>query len=419
MKTADKYQVWLVALVFVFSLYLDWIYEVGIRDWLFKGVQEPEEASFSWTKYSLMKLLLVPGLAGLYFSRDQMQAFVQTLVITMITLPNLTYFAYETSSVFIPFVAALLPLSVFLVPRFEWQPPSFSRFTPYLLAAVCIGLPVIFMIDYGFAFDAGHLLMTNDIYEARARASGETSRFTAYTFTFASTFLFPLAALYFWHRKGTWRLASIGVFVLAVCVYTVNPHKSIVFNLGIVAFFALFQTVKRQTLAWVGLLLAIGVLGRFESLFHTDTQGYLEGFFIRRVLFLPAMLNDAYFTFFDGQPVQLAHSVLRSIVDYPYEMTPSKLIGNEIYGTGANANNGLLSDGFMNFGIWGAVSFSVLPVLFLTALSRLRKPVVFSGMLFLVLSLFKSSALLTSILSHGLLWFTLLWIFFIPSMIDE
>lgn len=421
MKFLLKYPVLLIGLIILFSCYLDVIYAFVTREWLFKGVLDIPPMQFAAWKLIFSKVLLLGSLASLYFHRDHASLFVQTLTVTVLTLPNLTYYTHEEMAVFVPILAAALPWVVLLVPKLRWLPPSLPSTLPreHVLGVLSLIFVAAFAFDYGGAQHFGSLLMQNDIYEFRAQAAQETSIFTAYSFGFVISFLLPAAMLSYWYRGGKWRYLSFVFLLLGVFVYASNPHKSILFNLAVVAFFAFFKTFKSQSLAWVGLLLCIAVVGRIEATLHPDTQGYAEGFIIRRFLVLPAMLNDYYFEFFSGRPTYLAHSVMRHFLDNPFNASPSHLIGHEIYGEKVSSNNGFISDGFVSFGYFGSLVFSIIPIVLLTFLARMKKPPFFFGLIFIAFIVFRNSALLTALLTHGVAWFVFLWFFFIPSLSDE
>jgi len=143
---------------------------------------------------------------------------------------------------------------------------------------------------------------------------------------------------------------------------------------------------------------------------------YLESLFIRRVFFVPALLNQFYFDFFADNHLYLSHSIFKSFIDYPYELNPSHLIGKEYFSSEVmSANNGFISDGFMNFGIVGII----LNIIFVTMLIKFfddqKISSKFFGIFILMIFSLLSSFFLTNLLTHGIILLILLTIFILKN----
>jgi hypothetical protein len=130
---------------------------------------------------------------------------------------------------------------------------------------------------------------------------------------------------------------------------------------------------------------------------------FLESIFIRRVFFTPALLNDFYFEFFDEKPVYLSHSIFKSFFEYPYELKPPALIADKYFGSPeSSANNGIIADGFLNFGTIGIVIYLFIFSLIFAYFNSIEPDIRYFGIFFLMTRVFIGSALLTIIKTHGL-----------------
>jgi hypothetical protein len=137
-----------------------------------------------------------------------------------------------------------------------------------------------------------------------------------------------------------------------------------------------------------------------------------NGIFINRLFFVPALNSTFYFDFFEGQPLHLSSSVLKSIGEYPFSKPPSFIIGDTYYNQiGMSANNGLPGDGYMNFGNIGVIAYSFLIASVFAAFNSLKLNHRFFGIFIIVIFNFIMTAFTTVILTHGLILFYLLCLF--------
>lgn len=148
-------------------------------------------------------------------------------------------------------------------------------------------------------------------------------------------------------------------------------------------------------------------------------RGLFVGLIVRRVVAVPGLLTGYYYAFFSSHPhALLGHSVLGGLSEYPYRYNPPALIGLSYFRDSAtHSNANVWADGYANFGIGGMLGFSVLFALLLwlyDSASRNRdlrlSALVLSG---IGLS-FTNSALLTTVLTHGLALATVL-IYLLPA----
>lgn len=137
---------------------------------------------------------------------------------------------------------------------------------------------------------------------------------------------------------------------------------------------------------------------------------------IRRACFVPAKLNFAYYDFFSRHPhTMLAQSKLTfRLVEYPYELDPSHLIGYHYYNNKlTGANTGWLGSGYMNFGFVSLLIYAIFIGFLLSmvdTLAKRRDLKISVAVLFIpFFTLFLSSDLPTAMLTHGLLLAMLLF----------
>ena len=196
-------------------------------------------------------------------------------------------------------------------------------------------------------------------------------------------------------KKKLW--VFVGVLYL-VLFYLFGAHKSVYAGLLVVFIFYRFnyaQSVK-YIVKYSSLALVAFILLAWANL---DYPWILT---FRRIHFIPTLLDICYVDFFDGQPLYWSESVLKKFVSYPYDVRVTKIIGDVYFNRpDMSANNGLVSDGFMNFGSLGVLINIFLVASYFMLLNSLKIPAKYFGLFFLVILSFISSSLFTVLLTHG------------------
>ncbi|HEI4071828.1 TPA: O30 family O-antigen polymerase, partial [Escherichia coli] len=128
----------------------------------------------------------------------------------------------------------------------------------------------------------------------------------------------------------------------------------------------------------------------------------LESLFIRRLLFIPALLNTYYFDFFDNKFVYYSSSYLSSIIDYPYDRPIPEVIGLNYFNSDEmSANNGYISDGFANAGSIGIFINIVLASILLKIFKDYDVNPKYAGLIFVSFYAIQGSAMSTVLMTHG------------------
>jgi len=190
-------------------------------------------------------------------------------------------------------------------------------------------------------------------------------------------------------------------------IYSGTGFKTVLFSLPAVLLLALlFRRNLRpagQMFLW-GTIALMVVAAAVDELQDTNLWTSL---FSRRFLFTPGLFSSAYVAFFSENPkVHLGHSILSPWFDNPYFAAPPRVIGQWLIGsadTAANAN--LFADGFANFGWWGVAGAAVVLAVYLRLLDRAAHalPAAVSAIVvFMPTVALSNSAILTAMLSHGL-----------------
>jgi hypothetical protein len=152
----------------------------------------------------------------------------------------------------------------------------------------------------------------------------------------------------------------------------------------------------------VGLLAALILIPLFDLFILRDHT--LKGTFVMRMLFLPAQLNYLYIDFFNEIHLYYSQShFFRSLFTYPYDVPVGYVISSAYFhASQMNANNGFISDGFMNLGFLGILLHIVVVVAVFQYFSSVPISAKYFGIFVVIVFLLLSSPLLSMFTTSGL-----------------
>lgn len=193
-----------------------------------------------------------------------------------------------------------------------------------------------------------------------------------------------------------------------MAIYSSTGFKSVLFSAMLIL--VLLVCLKNSG-KWFGNLILFGMTISIVLMTIFDlARGTinLTSLFVRRFIVTPGLLTGQYFEFFDQNPkAHLAGSIFARFFDYPYDRPIPFVVGYNFTGNeNLSANANLWADAFSNFGIPGMLIFTILLGLIVWVLDSAafgrdnRLTTSFAGLAAISLG---SSALLTSLLTHGIL----------------
>ncbi len=253
-----------------------------------------------------------------------------------------------------------------------------------------------------------------DVYSFRESAKGTLDP-GVMKYVNPSTFkaaLPTLLVIFLWKKRFLMALLVCAVF--AFC-FGMSSHKAVLFYPLLILFTWLFVNVniKMYLLPVALTVLVLICLGLF--IFAGNIS--VPSLFIRRSLFAVANNSYDYYELFQNEPFVLwSNSITKSFVVYPYNVSPSVLIG-EWRGTGSNVNTSFIATGYLHAGIYGIVLYGLLTGFLLRlvdSFSAVNLPtwVVVGITIIPFQALFFSTDFPTVFLTHGML-LSLLILFFL------
>ncbi|MFA0263692.1 hypothetical protein AB4497_14635, partial [Vibrio cyclitrophicus] len=306
-----------------------------------------------------------------------------------------------------------IPLTYFfmlVLPVFKLPKLSERQKTIFLLSSLLLLFFFVFK-SHGLHIN-WKVFLLQDIYELRLESRLSSSYLSVYSYFILAKVIAPVAIIYSFN-KGKRYFFWVAMFILTYLFMTTG-HKSVYFTpIVLLAFsFGRNDYFGKLRLLLIGTILLF-LLSRISSLLG---ETMIESLFVRRLFYIPALLNLYFFEYFDSLKIWYSNSFLSLFLDYPLDRVPAREIGYVYYNSeDMSANNGYLSDGFANAGHFGIV-FTIFITSWVYKLFKGYKvPAKYFGLVFVAFYAFQGSGLTTALITHGALLLSIL----IPLFLRE
>ena len=333
-------------------------------------------------------------------------------------IPTLTLFALMDESTIFMYATTFFWITVFLVMRAKMPTLNIKilKQSKIIRWIIFITIPIIsFMLIYKYLGLHINFSLRN-VYEIRSHYTGLHIPFAGYILNWFAKIIGPTLFVIFFVKKK-W-IPLILVLGLQMLLFSITGHKSYLFIIPFV--FAMLWIVKRKnSLNWMTISLIIIILISSLSYYLIDDL-WLSSLSVRRTLLVPAQLSFFYYNFFSNHQFTFLsqHHIFRNIIDYPYQLNPPHLIGKECFGLpDMGSNNGIVSDGYMNFGFIGMIIWAIVLSFILKLIDNLsgRKNIKITIAIIIIPTLsIISSSLPTVLITHGLM-LSLLLLYLLPK----
>ncbi|PLX07407.1 MAG: hypothetical protein C0596_10720 [Marinilabiliales bacterium] len=277
------------------------------------------------------------------------------------------------------------------------------------ISLIIITILLVLPIVYYFQFNINtNVLMLDDIYDVRSVLKENISFLSSYTFWWLAKVILQVLFVYSLTKKDYKTL--LFAFAVLMYLFLISGHKSVYFTPILILFYYYLGNNYNQKIALtMGLLLVFFIAINIPDFYIG--RPIMKSIFIRRMFFVPALLNECYFDFFKDNHMYLSSSVLSDFITYPYDLPPEYLIGREYFGKPEMSSNaGILANGFMNFGYAGVFAYSFIFSVFLMILNSIKLNKRYFGLFIFFMFIFRGSPFFTTILTHGF-WIVLILAF--------
>lgn len=212
------------------------------------------------------------------------------------------------------------------------------------------------------------------------------------------------------------RYVNVVIFtVISIVLFGLTSHKAMAImpflSIGVFVLLSRRQSFVPIITSFSVILFFVSLAVVFDSsMSPTSIWGEIETMFVRRALFVPAMIDYDYIEFFSGNTKYYWSTSKLSfgLLDIPYNgVPPPLLVGMAYFGPGNSANTGFIGSGFAQAGIFGilvyAIGVGLIIGFFQTCSRHLGVPLVITATIGLFSSMIQSADFVTLFLTHGLL----------------
>lgn len=369
---------------------------------------------FDIAKYLLGKLIvLIPLLSVLFFCSSYIFA-CEVLLLSLFLVPNTILYQFMPFDIRIllcnyTFIYSLL---FFGIVNFRTRLPQFTeKDSSRILVVLCILMLLPFILSSKFKLDF-NVLLFKDIYKVRAENLAKYNMIQSYFLPWLAQAVLPISLIFTLNKKKYF--FSFVIAFSLVFLFILSAHKSVFFGILVLLYFYFYNDYYKKVGYFLITIIVILLLTRCITIFfhHIDN----EADFSRRIFFIPALINTFYFDFFNNNPIHLSNSVLSGIFHYPYPLDAPNVIGLHYFNNPlTHANNGLISSGFMNFGLAGAIGNTIAASVIIAFINSLNVHPRYFGVTLLIFFNFLSSYFFTSLLTHGVFITLLIFVFFLKD----
>lgn len=362
---------------------------------------------FGWLVFLILSFLL--------YLKSNLYIFDLYIFLFIVwVIPNIICYAFLSHNV-VYFLSICLPYIVILLFTFNFKIFAvkniaygrvFTLFTAMVLLLVVL-LHYVSIVGFRVNFN---ILEVYDIRESYAQ------NYDGGVFGYLSSWAFKVFSIFLlaWSVHVKHRAGIILSTMFIVLLFGFSGHKSALAGIFLIPLFYFMYRSKNSLSLMIGgmssLLLIMIVMLAYES------ASLFLSVFVRRAFFVPAYLNYVYFDFFEvNQYYYWANSSFNFISSSSaYNKPLAFVIGEYLGDAGLAANTGFVASGYANAGYLGIGFYTVIMVILMNFINLLAKNremfMVMAIVIMPINSLFISSDLPTSLLTHGLL-LSLLFLF--------
>ncbi|WP_109391504.1 hypothetical protein [Proteus cibi] len=337
------------------------------------------------------------------FIKDDFNRLICFFIIIFNTIPNSVLYSYQLSTIgiitwsllAIPITNIILNLTIGIKFRKIKLTERSILFLLFSLMLLCL-IPVILAHGIKLNFN---VFLFKDIYDIRRESRLSNTSFSVYGYFWLAKVICPISIIYALEKKN--KLLFIISSIVLLYLFMTTAHKSVFLTLFVILGFYIgannynekYSQITKATLVLFLVILFLRIIIDFEE---------PESLLIRRLFFIPSLLNYYFFDFFQSSFTYYSNSYLSIIIDYPFDKTIPQLIGKAYFNSEEmSANNGYISDGYANLGHLGVFINICLASIVFKVLKNSHFPPKYFGLIFITIYAIQGSAFSTFLFTHA------------------
>jgi len=389
------------------KLLLEYIYINYITIFSYEGYT----LDYNITKYIIGFIGFLITFMVCNYKKTNISLIINLFFLTYV-VPNIVFYSLtnHNTGYFIALISSFNLVILCIRNSKKVQTLSFGKFGNRHINIIAIIMVLACLIHYIIVLRGNFVLSFRKVYEFRAEFDSAVGNgLWGYINSIVPKILlvYLLSTAVFERHKKKILLYVVFFFLL----FIFSGHKGVLKGIPLILFFYyLFRNKTSLTKFYLIFLFF------YTCVFLVGTQNSMVGaLLIRRLLFVPVLLNFKYFEFFSNNvKIYWSESILKSFIDYPYDLSSTHVIGAYLGDSDVGANTGYVASGYMNCGYIGILIYTLILIYIFNVINAgvLKFKNIYTSYALVyvaVNSIIISSDLFTSMLTHGV--FVLLLIF--------
>jgi hypothetical protein len=258
-------------------------------------------------------------------------------------------------------------------------------------------------------------LLFQDIYETRLFFRTFDDKYFGYLRVPLSRVVLPtIMILSIKSKKFFYAVLAIAMILF---IYTIGGLKSVFVGMLASLLFMNGKDFISKVFIVLYLFLFLNFFGLLVFTFD-NTNTMLIDAFVRRTLFIPPLIDNIYYSFFEETPLLWSHNIIGNLFfEYPLDRPLNMFVGEVLMNKeGMSANVGLITEGYVSFGYFGVFLHSLFIGLFFLLLKSFRIESIFFGHIFVFIYYINTSFFTILMVTHGGLFFLVFAYFFLNKL---
>ncbi len=404
-----------IALIILYRLCLDFVYIKEISP-LYSYAGFTVDLNPLWYLCTLLTVAIFSPFLAALLEKQAPSAAMITFISLLYFIPLTSYCGCRQGNILFFIIGicywAILLLLEFRLPILYIKRPSYRHASAFFAVLTILSALFVLYISGRYAGFRITLNLTN-VYGIRAEAADYNIP-GIFSYILSGMPILLSFLLLYWLQRRKYLVVG-GLCIVFLLLFSISAQKSTFFLLLLIL--AGYFFYRKWMLRWAPALLILMVIGSvlIKELFGSL---WIMSMFIRRVMYLPVQISEAYMEFFQNQPLNLFRYGIMGKLSFDgiYSSGVPYIIGEYMGSAGTSCNNGLLGDVFANLptimGLFILPLILVLCFRLMNAVTYQHEPKVTIALCIYFANSFINCSWSVALLSHGFLIACLMLYFF-------
>lgn len=336
--------------------------------------------------------------------RDEFMFCVWHMMFILFGMGQIIYYQYDGVSIYPLLANTIFLIVIFLFSYVKWDFKLYYLSGKYIeiiiISSIIFFLPIL--VKYYSYVDMKSLLFV-DVYDTRLFFRQFDDLYFGYIRAPLSRIILPSLLVIAIYKRKIWLVVLSGFMI--IFIFLVGALKSVFIGMFAALLFYYGRDYLTKLYILIYLFLGLTVFGLI--IFAISENTFLVNSFVRRILFIPPMLDSYYYEIFKNRPLFWSHNELGSLfIDYPLLKPPNMYVGEDILNKrGMSANVGIITEGYFSFHFIGVFLHSIILGFILIFLKRINIKPMFFGIVFVYIYYINTSFFTVLMLTHGFFFF--------------